>query len=94
MSAIYQRIGVKNGMRKNLYGDTFIMMDSIGLLNRGHTTGYLHCADSSSGSADRYPPCILNLNTGTQVYSDESRQDVFAFQRLDGQWFAYSEGPN
>ncbi len=40
---IYERNGIKLGIERDAAHDAFIMMDSIGLLNRGHTSGYVHC---------------------------------------------------
>jgi hypothetical protein len=94
VNARYDRIGARLGMRKDLSGDVFVMMDSIGLLNRGHITGYLHCTSDASQSADRYPPCVLKRDNGEQEYNDQPRKEAYSFQRLEGQWFAYSEGPS
>jgi hypothetical protein len=92
--AIYGRNGIKLGIQRDKSGDAFIMVDSIGLLNRSHITGYLYCASEPSLDADRYEPCTLHQDKGSKKYSAEPRTEAYSFQRLDGRWFAFDEGPS
>jgi hypothetical protein len=93
---IYARNGIKLGFQRNSAGDAFIMFDSVGLLNRGHTSGYLHCAADSKGiSSDlRYQPCVLGRDKGRQEFIANPRQEAYSFQRLADAWYAYDEGPS
>ena len=93
---IYARNGIKLGIQRDSVGDAFIMVDSVGLLNRGHTSGYLHCASESKGiSSDlRYQPCVIGQDKGRRDFISNPRQEAYAFQRLADAWYAYDEGPS
>jgi hypothetical protein len=91
---IFGRNGIKLGIQRNKQRDAFIMVDSIGLLNRGHTSGYVRCSSTVSPGSDRFYPCILRQDTGKREYSPETSQEGFSFQKLDDVWYAYDEGPS
>jgi hypothetical protein len=91
---IYERNGIKLGIQRDAEHDAFIMMDSVGLLNRGHTTGYVHCAPPATAAADRFYPCSLNQEKGRQEYDPDKHLERYSFQRLDGSWYAYDDGPS
>jgi hypothetical protein len=91
---IYKKNGIQLGIQRDKQHDAFIMVDSIGLLNRGHVTGYVHCAVDPSVNADRYYPCILHQDRGEQKYDPGKSVEGYSFQRLDGNWFAYDDGPS
>jgi hypothetical protein len=92
----YARNSIKLGIQRDSAGDAFIMADSVGLLNRGHTSGYLHCASDSKGipSDLRYQPCVLGQEKGRREFSAEPRQEAYSLQRLGNGWYAYDEGPS
>jgi hypothetical protein len=91
---IYKRDGITDGVERDTSGDAFIMVDSIGLLNRGHTTGYLYCVPNQPSSFARFDPCVLHQDKGEREFNSNPRQEGYSFQKLDGQWFAYDEGPS
>lgn len=91
---IFNRSGIKLGIQRNKQRDAFIMVDSIGLLNRGHVSGYVKCSSTISQDADRFYPCILRQNNGKREYSPDPRREGYSFQRLDNAWYAYDEGPS
>ena len=91
---IFNRNGIKLGIQRNKQRDAFIMVDSIGLLNRGHTSGYVKCSSTISQDPDRFYPCILRKDNGKQEYSPDPRREGHSFQKLDDAWYAYDEGPS
>ena len=91
---IYARNGITLGIQRDGSGDAFIMVDSVGLLNRGHATGYLHCAASSSTDGNRFHPCLLRQGSGKQDYDPAAGKEAYSFEKLDDRWFVYDEGPS
>ena len=91
---IYARNGIKLGVQRDAGGDVFIMVDSLGLLNRGHTTGYLHCVSTVSDKDLLFAPCVLREERGEHHYDPTSREEGYSFQRIASGWFAYDEGPS
>jgi hypothetical protein len=70
--------------------DAFILVKSEGVLNRGISNGYLYCG---ARPVHRYPPCALSSSRGSHQ-SGEHGDEGYAFIRLDGGWYAFSEGPS
>jgi hypothetical protein len=91
---IYGRNGIKLGILRDKERDAFIMIDSIGLLNRGHTTGYLYCSSDSSKDEDRFEPCTLNLERGSRAFDPVKREEAYSFQRLNARWLVFDQGPS
>ena len=91
---IYRRNGIKLGIMRNKEHDAFIMVDSIGLLNRGHITGYLFCSSDPSKDSDRFEPCQLHQDHGERRFNPDRREEAYSFQRLDARWFAFDQGPS
>jgi hypothetical protein len=91
---IYKRNGIKLGIQRNGSHDAFIMMDSVGLLNRGHATGYVHCAPSAAPNAYRFYPCMVGGEKGSRRFDPDKREEGYSFQKLDDRWYAYDEGPS
>jgi hypothetical protein len=57
----YRRLFARNGIRQGIQRDpeskdAFILVESVGLLNRGHSNGYLYCGP---GPKHRYPAVLL-----------------------------------
>jgi hypothetical protein len=65
------------------------MVDSIGLLNRGHSNGYLHCGPGPNHS---YPPCFSSQPSGEHPY--KPGDEAYSYRKLADRWYAYSEGPS
>lgn len=93
---IYKRNGIKLGVQRDATGDAFIMVDSEGLLNRGHATGYLFCVKLEATPVNdiRFQPCTLNQDEGSHKFDPIKREEGYSFRRLEGPWFAYDEGPS
>ena len=91
---IYARNGIKLGIQRNASHDAFIMVDSVGLLNRGHTSGYLYCAPTAPTDAYRFQPCMQHQEKGGRKYDPETSEEGYSFQKLDDRWYAYDEGPS
>jgi hypothetical protein len=91
---IYRRNGIKLGILRNKQHDAFIMLDSIGLLNRGHMTGYLYCSADPSKDADRFEPCTLHQDNGERIFNPDKHEEAYSFQRLNARWFAFDQGPS
>ena len=90
---IYSRNGIKLGIQRDAGRDAFIMVDSVGILERGHVSGYLHCAPSAPPDAYRFYPCMHHQERGERKYDPNSRMEGYSFQELDDGWYAYDEGP-
>lgn len=91
---LYHRNGIKLGIERDKERDAFIMVDSIGLLNRGRVTGYLFCSPDQSPDANRFEPCTLHQDSGERKFTAEPRQEAYSFRRLDSRWFAFDQGPS
>jgi hypothetical protein len=91
---IFDRNGIKLGIQRNKQQDAFIMVDSIGLLNRGHVSGYVKCSSIISQDPDRFYPCILRQDNGKREYIPDPSREGYSFQKLDDAWYAYDEGPS
>jgi hypothetical protein len=91
---IYAKNGIKLGIQRDSFGDAFIMVDSMGLLNRGHTTGYLHCVLPISEDENRFFPCRLSQEDGRRDFDPTKHQEAYESHRIDIGWFAYDEGPS
>lgn len=90
----YRKLFSANGIALGIQrdpesGDAFIMVDSVGLLNRGHVNGYLFCG---SGVSHRYLPCGSNQLTGEHPY--KPGDEAYSFRKLADRWYAYSQGPS
>ncbi len=90
---VFERLDVRLGIQRNTAHDAFIMVQSEGLLNRGHTSGYLHCAATTAVTVDRYAPCISKAEKGQQAFKANPRTEAYSFQHIKGDWYAYDEGP-
>ena len=91
---IYRRNGIKLGISRNKEHDAFVMVDSIGLLNRGHTTGYLYCSADPGKDADRFEPCQLHQDQGERKFNPDARDEAYSFRRLNARWFVFDQGPS
>jgi hypothetical protein len=86
---IFKRNGIKQGIQRDPEtGDSFFIVDSIGILDRGHSNGFLHCGP---GAKHVYPPCESTLAAGEHPY--RPGDEAYSFQKLANGWYAYSEGP-
>lgn len=91
---VYQHSGIKLGVLRDKWGDAFIVVDSIGLLNRGHSSGYLFCSPTDDPNLDRFEPCALHQDEGKRNFDPDRRQEAYSFKRLDSRWFAFDQGPS
>jgi hypothetical protein len=92
--SIYNRNDIKLGIQRDKSRDAFIMVDSIGLLNRGHASGYLYCMPQRALEEFRYPPCTSNQSSGSRKYDITTRAEAYSFQKLADNWYAFDEGPS
>jgi hypothetical protein len=90
---VYARNGIKLGIQRNDAHDAFIMVDSVGFLDSGHTTGYLHCAPGTSAASYRFEPCVLRQESGKREFDPKGVSEAYSFQKLDDRWYAYDWGP-
>jgi hypothetical protein len=91
---LYARNGIKLGILRDNERDAFIMIDSIGLLNRGHTSGYLFCSTDQSISLERFEPCTLHQDSGERKFDAEPRREAYSFKRVDSRWIVFDQGPS
>ncbi len=90
----YRRLFARNNITQGIQrdpatGDAFILVESVGLLNRGHSNGYLHCGP---GPNHVYAPCFSTQPSGEHPY--KPGDEAYSFRRLADRWYAYSEGPS
>jgi hypothetical protein len=92
---IFGRTGVKLGIDRDRSRDMFVMVDSTGLLNRGHVSGYVHCVPPVQlRNDDRFYACMTGQQRGERKYNPETRSPGYSFLKLDDRWYAYDEGPS
>ncbi len=91
--SLYSRNGIKLGVQRDNWGDAFIMVDSVGLLDRGHTSGYLFCRPAESVDDRRFEPCVLRTEGGQRSFDPKTHHEAYSFKKIAGSWYAYDEGP-
>ena len=91
----FQQSGLKLGLDHDKVRDTFFMVDSVGLMNRGHVSGYVRCAvDATPGDVDRFAPCLSNQDSGARQHDPQSRVTAYSFKMVASGWYVYDEGPS
>jgi hypothetical protein len=88
---VFARNTIADGLQRDHdTGDIYFIVRAVGIVNRGHSSGYLHCGP---GPSHRYPPCSVLDAFGEHTMASDS--DVnYAFRRIGQRWYAYSEGPD
>jgi len=86
---LYARNGIKLGVSRKKSGDVFIMMDSVGMLNRGHATGYVFCSGNGSEPDSQLPPCTSNKDF--EVGGQYAGGDAFVYRKLYDHWYAFDD---
>jgi hypothetical protein len=87
--SIFRRNGITQGIRRYApKGDAFIIVKSIGLLDNGHSNGYLYCVP---GAKHIYAPCSSTEKYGEHSYS--SGDEAYEFIKLTDRWYAFRQGP-
>jgi hypothetical protein len=90
----YRRLFARNDITQGIQrdpesGDAFILVKSVGLLNRGSSNGYLYCGP---GPKHRYPPCSSSQAVGEHSYAPGD--EAYSYRKLADRWYAYSQGPS
>lgn len=90
----YRRLFARNDITQGIQRDpasrdAFILVKSVGLLNRGTSNGFLYCGP---GPKHRYPPCSLSQAEGEHPYSRGSEE--YSYRKLADRWYAFSQGPS
>jgi hypothetical protein len=89
-SQLFARNDITQGIQRDPEArDAFIIVKSVGLLNRGNSNGYLYCGP---GPNHRYPPCFSSQPFGEHPY--KPGDEAYSFRKLADRWYAYSEGPS
>jgi len=91
---IFEHNGIKIGIHRDDSRDAFIVVDSIGIVNRGHMTGYVYWDPSTVVTGYRFDPCVLKGKSGHRQYDPTTRDEAYSFVRLDELWYAYDVGPS
>jgi hypothetical protein len=94
---LFLKAGLNQGFNRDDSGDIFFMADSVGLLNRGHTTGYLFCMDpgSDASKSSSFEPCtIKSANVGSKKFSDNPRAEAYSFRKVADHWYVFDQGPS
>ncbi len=95
--SLFSKAKLDQGFARDSDGNAYFMAGSIGLLNRGHTTGYLFCRDQGSPSSRSSPfePCtLLHQDSGSQSYGMEPRREAYSFMKVADHWFVFDQGPS
>ena len=95
--SIFERNYIDQGIERDGAHDAFIRFGAEGLLNRGHGTGIVFCAESLAPPATdvfRYEPCTSTESSGSGKKTEDPRREAFSFQKLAGRWYAYDQGPS
>jgi hypothetical protein len=53
------------------------MIDSVGILDSGHTSGYLYCSSNTSADKYRFEPCVLHQDGGNRKCDSKARSGIF-----------------
>jgi hypothetical protein len=91
----YRRLFSRNNITQGIQrvpdsDDAFILVKSEGLLNRGFSNGYLYCG---ARPVHRYPPCTRSSESGSHEFEGPG-DEGYSFIKLDGGWYAFSDGPS
>jgi len=95
--ALFLKAKLDQGFTRDADGNVYFMAGSVGLLNNGHTTGYLYCREpgSSASQSSAFQPCMsVTSNHGSQDYSDNPRREAYSFQKVAEHWFVFDQGPS
>ena len=86
---IFRRNDIMQGIRRyQPDGDAFIIVKSMGLLERGYSNGFVHCG---VGPEHSYPPCSSKEKHGEHPYSQGD--EAYSFIKVADRWYAFSQGP-
>ena len=90
--SLFSRNNITQGIQRVPNSDdAFILVKSEGILNRGISNGYLYCG---TRPVHRYAPCTLSSQSGSHRSDGSGSGDEgYSFIKLDGGWYAFSEGP-
>ena len=94
---LFSRAKLDQGIARDADGNVFFMAGSIGLLDRGHSTGYLFCRDpgSQSSQQSRFEPCTVPpQESGSRAFLPEPRVEADSFKRVADHWYVFSQGPS
>ena len=87
--SLFRSNSLSQGIRRSqANGDVFLIVKSEGLLDRGHSNGFLFCG---SGPEHSYPPCSLSQAKGSHLQTKD--EGAYSFIKLADRWYAFSQGP-
>jgi multisubunit Na+/H+ antiporter MnhC subunit len=95
--SLFSKIKLSQGFQRDSDGNVYFLSGSFGLLNRGHSTGYLFCRDPGAASSISSPfePCTLShQDSGSQSYGTEPRREAYSFIKVAEHWFVFDQGPS
>jgi hypothetical protein len=94
---LFAKANLSQGFVRDLDGNVYFMAGSVGILNRGHTTGYLFCREPGSAASERsgYPACMTaTKTTDSQTYSNNPRREAYSYKKIADHWYVLDEGPS
>ena len=89
---IFARNDIRLGILRDQQTDVFIMINSEGLLDMGHASGYLYCSENPEVAERRFEPCTSKESSGSQPYTNE-KTEAYSFIKLADHWYAFDQGP-
>jgi len=95
--SLFKKIKLQQGLERDADGNVYFRSGAVGLLNRGHSTGYLYCRDAGSNSSQKssFEPCTLShRDSGSQSFSMEPRGEAYSFMKVADHWFVFDQGPS
>lgn len=91
----YRRIFARNeillGLLRDQQADVFVMINSEGLLDMGHASGYLYCSDDPVVAKGRFEACTSKQSSGQSDATANS--GGYSFIKLADHWYAFDQGP-
>lgn len=92
-AVIFKRSGIELGIER--YDDEVsVTIRSVGILNRGHASGYVFCRSAQPNHKANFYPCIFGKDRGFQPYQRDTRTEAYSYERIDAHWFVMDVGPS
>lgn len=91
---LFAQAGLQDGLEQDTAGNIFFVAGGEGLIHRGHTTGYVFCADRGATASAHSPfvPCRLARgDTGSQKYDVMKNVGGYEFRKLADHWFVFDQ---
>ena len=92
---LFAQADLHDGLEQDAAGDVFFISGGEGLVHRGHTTGYVFCADPGAPASAHSPfiPCRqAHQDTGFVAYNVKIDAGGYSFRKIADHWFVFDQG--